>query len=343
MHKSISPSRFEHELAAHVRHLVEQDAFSGVVLVARGDQALFSAACGLAERNFGVPVTRETRFNLGSMNKMFTAVAIGRLVARGDLSFDDTLDRFLSPDWLDPRWLAKIRIGHLLNHASGLGNYFDERFFATSRDRYRSIEDYRPLIAVERPTFEPGTKNLYSNSGFMLAGAVIEAATGRSYFDFVRENVYQPAGMHDTDCYHVDAVTPNLAVGYTRRVDDGQALWESNLFKHVIRGGPAGGGFSTAADLLRFDRALRDERLLPRAILETLWTPRPVDGLYGYGFRIRRAPLGRVVGHAGIFPGISTRLDMHLEAGVTAVVLSNVDHGAEDVSDKIDGLLPHLE
>ncbi len=330
-----SASSFARELSAFLEPRVERDAFSGAVLVAHHGRVQFRQAYGLAERNFQVANRPETRFNLGSMNKMFTAVAIAQLVQRGQLDLQDTLDRWLSSDWLAADVLARIRVIHLLNHSSGLGNYFNERFLRASRSEFRKLADYRRLIVDDSPRFEPGSATRYSNTGYMLLGAVIEQVSGVDYFEFVRERIYAPAAMSDSDCYELDAVTPNLAVGYTRN----GPRWENNLFKHVIRGGPAGGGFSTVDDLLRFDRALRTGTLLPLELAERLWTPLNAQDAYGLGFALRREPLGRVVGHAGNFPGISTQLDMYLDSGHTVVVLANMDNVASDVRDRIQRLL----
>jgi CubicO group peptidase (beta-lactamase class C family) len=215
----------------------EEQQFSGAVLVAKDGQPLFKAAYGLADRSFEMPNRVDTKFNLGSMNKMFTAVAIAQLAERKKLSFDDPVGKYLT-DWLPAEVAQRITIAHLLTHTSGLGSYFNDTFTKSSRELYRRVDDHKPLVTGEKLQFEPGTRWSYSNTGFLLLGAIIEKVTGRSYFDHVRDNVYKPAGMADTDCYDMDDVVPNLAIGYTRMT----GRWKSNLFMHVIKGGPAGGG-----------------------------------------------------------------------------------------------------
>jgi CubicO group peptidase (beta-lactamase class C family) len=234
-----------------------------------------------------------------------------------------------------------VRVKHLLTHTSGLGSYFNETFERSSRELFRRVEDYRVLVRPETLLFEPGTRWSYSNTGMLVAGAVVEKASGQDYFDYVREHIYAPAGMTGTDCYELDKVNPNLAVGYERRVLDGRAVYKNNLFRHVLRGGPAGGGYSTVEDLLRFDRALRAGQLVKPATLEQLWKVYPELGSedYGLGFGVEQTPLGKVVGHSGGFFGISSELAIYVDAGYTFAVLTNQGDAAMPVSQLVRRLL----
>ena len=326
------------QLVEHLKNYLEQAAaveqFSGAVLIAKDGQPLFKAAYGLADRSFNVPNRVDTKFNLGSMNKMFTAVAVAQLAEKGKLSFDDPISGYLT-GWLAEDITQKIKIYHLLTHTSGLGSYFNEKFMKSSRELYRKVDDYKPLVADEKLAFEPGTKWSYSNTGFLLLGAIIEKVTGQSYFDYVRENIYKRAGMPNTDCYEMDDVVPNLAIGYARP----GGKWKNNLFMHVIRGGPAGGGFSTVDDLLNFDIALRNHKLLNPEYTKLMLTAKPERNSpqYGYGFQVEDNP--RVVGHSGGFPGISSNLSMFLDSGYTLAVLSNQDAGSVDIVELFKGML----
>jgi hypothetical protein len=147
--------------------------------------------------------------------------------------------------------------------------------------------------------------------------------------------------MINSDCYDMDEPVPNLAIGYTK--DAGE--WKNNLYMHVIRGGPAGGGFSTVEDLLNFDIALRSAKLLSPESTEMLWSPKPELNSpdYGFGFRISGEPDNRIVGHGGGFPGISAMLDMYLDSGYMVAVLSNYDGAASTVATKIQELIGRLE
>lgn len=305
--------------------LASADGFSGAYLLARGDKVLFAGAYGEANKDFGVPNTLDTRFNLGSMNKMFTAVAIAQLVEAGKLSFDDPVSKFL-PDLLAPGAAEKIRIKHLLTHSGGLGSHFTEKFVSASRANFRSTADYLELIRGAEPAFEPGTRSEYSNAGFLVLGRIVEIASGRDYHDYVREKIYLPAGMTSTGEFELDKVNKKLAIGYERSFGEAGKSYRNNIFEHVIRGGPAGGGYSTAGDLHRFGTALLAGRLVSREMVKTLTTPKPELGSkdYGYGFAV--SPDGRVVGHSGGFPGISSNLDILPATGQVMVILSNYGH-----------------
>jgi CubicO group peptidase (beta-lactamase class C family) len=144
----------------------------------------------------------------------------------------------------------------------------------------------------------------------LLMGAVIEKVSGMDYFDYVRQHVTGPLGMTSTDCYELDAVTPNLAVGYQGQRTPQGAVIRNNVFAHVLRGGPAGGGYSTVQDLFRFGEGLRGGKLLSASSLRQIWSPHPEVSSpgYGYGFFTETSPVGRIVGHSGGFTGISAYL-----------------------------------
>jgi CubicO group peptidase (beta-lactamase class C family) len=333
------------ELKAFVERLADADAFSGTVLLARDGEMLFKGAYGLASKRFMVPNRIDTKFNLGSMNKMFTGVAIAQLVQKGELSLDDPLSEFLSEDWLPLAITERIKIKHLLTHTSGLGSYFNDKFAESSRLLFRELDDYKSLVAEDTLAFEPGTDRRYSNTGMFLLGVVIEKVTGQSYFDYVRESIYEPAGMTNTGCYEMDKPVPNLAIGYSKEGSGDEPEWTNNIFKHVVKGGPAGGGFSTVEDLLKFDVALRSHRLLDPEYTEMVWTGKPELNSpdYGFGFGVSGTPENRIVGHAGGFPGINSNLSMFLDTGFTSVVMSNYDMGAHPIASKIEELLGRMK
>lgn len=316
------------KLEDHLTNLAEQDLFSGSVLVARNNLVLFQGAYGWASRAYSAPNKVDTRFNLGSMNKMFTAVAIAQLVQAGRVALTDTVGKFL-PTWPQPA-ASTVTVHHLLTHTSGMGAFWNQQF-EERKVRLRTVPDFLTLFQNDPLAFEPGARFAYSNNGFVVLGTIIEQVTGQSYFDYVREHIYQPAGMTDTDCYDVDDDVPNLATGYTRTSALGTVHADrrfSNILQHVAKGGPAGGGFSTAPDLLRFATAMQEHRLLDAAHTELVLTGK-VDAFpgtkYGYGFIDDRSNGTRVVGHSGGFPGINSSLDMYVDLGYTVIVMSNYD------------------
>jgi CubicO group peptidase (beta-lactamase class C family) len=326
-------------LQQYVTALAGADAFSGSVLLARDGKVLYSAAFGTANKDFNAPNTIDTRFNLGSMNKMLTSVSIAQLVEQGKLSYDDPLSKFLRA-YPSAAAARKVTIRHLLTHTSGLGSYLNDEFFRSSRDRYRTVDDMMQLAQGDSLAFEPGTRWSYSNTGMLVLGKVIEVVTGQDYFDYVRAHVTKPLGMSRTDAYELDRVNDNLAVGYEKEYEeDGAKRYRNNVFMHVMRGGPAGGGYSTAPDLLRFAEGLKAGKLVSPATYEQMTTPKPAvnSPRYGYGFQLN--PQLGIVGHSGGFPGISSNLDIFKGTGYVAVVMANYGDAGQPVVDKVRALV----
>lgn len=332
------------ELERFIKKLAKEDLFSGSILLAKDGVILFEGAFGMANKDFNVPNRIDTKFNLGSMNKMFTAVAIAQLVEKGKLSYEDPLAKFI-PDFPNPEAAKKIQIKHLLTHTSGLGGYFTQRYQNMSRANLRTLDDMMAMVRQDEKDvqFEPGSKWQYSNTGMMVLGKVIEIVSGQSYYDYVREIIYKPAGMTNTDCYELDKVNNNLAIGYDKRYTDSGVEWTNNIFAHVMRGGPQGGGYSTAEDLLKFDHALRSGKLISPASFKLISTAKPElnSPEYGYGFSIDAKR--NVVGHSGGFPGISSNLDMYLDSGWTAIVMSNYSRGSGPATTKMGSLIDAVD
>lgn len=335
----LTPLQVGQELGAAVKKLADADVFSGTVLLAKDGVLVFKGTFGVANKDFNVPNRLDTKFNLGSMNKMFTAVAIAQLVERGKLSFEDPLSKFL-PEFPDKESAQKIKIKHLLTHTAGLGGYFSEKWDESSRALYRTVDDMmQRAVTDEKPLFEPGSRWQYSNTGMLVLGKVIEKVSGQSYYDYVRENIAKPAGMSNTDCYELDHVNPNLAIGYEKQYGNGGVTFVNNIFSHVMRGGPQGGGYSTVEDLLKFAIALRANKLVGAEYVKQLLSAKPDlnSPTYGYGFQID--PALQVAGHGGGFLGISSNLDMFLGNGWTAIVMSNYGQGARPVQQKMRELV----
>jgi CubicO group peptidase (beta-lactamase class C family) len=334
-------------LDAFLKPLVAADAFSGSVLVAKDGKVVYRKAFGMANRAWNAKNQPDTKFNLGSMNKMLTSVAIAQLMEQGKLGWEDNLGTFL-PDWPNKDAQQKVKLSHLLTHSSGMGDYFNDDFVKSSRDRFRTVSDYFPLYADKPLAFEPGSRFQYSNGGFMTLGAVVEKVSGKDYFTYIRENIYKPAGMTNSDSYDLDEDIPNLATGYTyERSLDGRSAGPrkrySNIFLHVIKGGPAGGGYSTVDDLLQFDQALRKGKLIKKETFERILTANGAEKnetradkrAYGFGFQTDWRNGQQIVGHSGGFPGINSNLDMYLDSGWTVVVLCNYDNVASLVSERL--------
>jgi CubicO group peptidase (beta-lactamase class C family) len=297
------------QITAAVDKAAAEDKFSGVVLVAKAGTPLLSRAWGMADPAKGIANRPDTKFNLGSINKIFTHVAIGQLAAAGKLSLTDTISKHL-PDLPVPS-ADKITIEQLLQHRSGLGDIFGPKFMA-SHASIRKLSDYVPLFAGAPLQFEPGADQKYSNAGFIVLGLIIEKVSGQSYYDYVRDHITKPAGMTDTASYAVDEEVPNRAIGMTKRGPEGPLdKRQSNINTLPARGSSAGGGYSTAADLLRFSQALLGDKLLPKR-----WTDWMFSGKFD-------APGHRNIGVAGGSPGVNAVLE--IEPPYTVIVMSNFD------------------
>lgn len=319
-----------HELQSYFDSLATENKLSGVLLVAKDGATVASKAVGVANKTTGAKIDLNTKFNLGSMNKMFTAVAIAQLAQAGRLSFTDTVGKHL-PDYPNRAVADKVTLHHLLTHTSGLGMYWNEKFMA-QREKLLTVALHLPLFASDPFAFTPGERFQYSNSGYMVLGAIVEKASGQDYYGYVKEHIYKPGGMRDTGFYEPGKETPNLAIGYSKMSPDGKPLEEArdNTNLREVKGGPAGGGYSTAPDLVKFHQTLLSYKLLDKKHTELVITGK-VDGprgsRYGYGFGDINAGGKRSVGHNGGAPGIAANLEMYPDSGYTAVALMNTDPG----------------
>lgn len=320
--RRVPPGELPKAIAAIFDERAARDEFSGAVLVAKDGAPVFEKAYGLADAEHKTPNRVDTKFNLGSMNKMFTAVAVVQLAEAGKLSFDDRVGKLL-PDYPNRDVAEKVTVRDLLTHTSGLGSFWNAKF-DERRTSVRSVADYLALFADDPLLFEPGSRFEYSNAGYVVLGAIVEKVTGERYDDYVREHVYAPAGMKDTAAYAIDERVPNLAVGYT--TEGGTARHENTAFLPG-RGGPAGGGYSTVEDLTRFARALVGHKLLDAMTTDLATAGKGADPAdsYGYGFGNRTVGGKRYFGHNGGAPGIGSELMIFPDSGYTVAVMTNRD------------------
>jgi CubicO group peptidase (beta-lactamase class C family) len=307
-------------LTAYAEQRAKNDQFSGAVLVARNGKVLLEKAWGLADREAGTPVTVDTQFRLGSMNKMFTAVATLQLVEAGKLALNDPIGKYLT-DYPNKDVASKVTVRHLLTHTGGTGDFFGPQF-AAHRLELREHSDYVKLYGSRPLTHEPGAEFRYSNYGFILLGALIEKVTGMSYYEHVRSKIFQPAGMTSTDSLPETEAVPKRAKGYMER----GGKWVPNTDTLPWRGIAAGGGYSTVGDLLRFAQALESGKLISKAMLAEATKPQAEQ--YGYGFGIQQDP--RWYGHNGGAPGMNGDLRVYPQLGYVLVCLSNLDPPAAE-------------
>lgn len=316
--------------------LARQGRFSGVVLGAVQGRPVLAKAWGMADRAAGRANRLDTRFNIASAGKMFTTVAIGQLLDEGKLSLDDRLSQHL-PDFR-PDFGRTVTIGQLLTHQSGLGSFFVSPRWEARRASIRTVDDYLELVRDEQPRFAPGQRYEYSNSGFVLLSAVIERLTGQDYYDAIRTRVFAQAGMTGSGYPLWDEPADDLAIPYTNGCfarPPGQCTpgaWTDARASAGVRGGPAGGAFSTAPDLHVFVEALKSGKLLKPATLDRFKAEQgkmtrqggPIDA---FGFGLGRLTIhGRPSwGHNGGTIGAQAQVDVMEDAPVTLIVLANQD------------------
>lgn len=305
-----------------IDHLVKSNDFAGCVTVTDHSKTVFNECRGLADQRFSVPIDQETKFHIGSVGKMFTAVAIGQLVEAGKLSWDTTVDTLL-PEYPDQAAAKNITVWQLLHHTSGLGDFMVPAYFA-QREKFIDAVDYLDLIAKQPMVGEPGKEWSYSNSGYVLLGRIIENVSHQRYDDYIQQHVFAPANMQASGFDRLEEVTPKLAVGYYR---DGIFAndWKTDWAKIQWKGGPAGGGYSNNTDLLRFANALRTGRLVKPATLAKMFDdPAPAGpGGYAAGFGDRLSHGSPIRGHSGGIEGTTANLQMVWNTNAAVALTSN--------------------
>jgi CubicO group peptidase (beta-lactamase class C family) len=326
----VTDADLQRVLSDSVAGLAARDEFSGIVVVARGTDLIASASAGFANRESKTRVTAETQFTLGSMGKMFTAAAVGQLVDRRALSFQDVVGKFF-PQYPNVTVRNSVTVGMLLSHTGGLGDFLDRRTPEMMTRGVTRADQFVPLFSNDEPRFPPGSGWSYSNAGLALAGAIVEQVSGEAYPDYLRAHIFKPAGMTRSDPNNIPHDDPGLVTPYTNRSPGGAPGAWHEAPRDI--GSPAGGAISTALDLVRFADALRRGRLVSAETWRAMTTPRgtpPQGRRYGYAIEIVTESGQTVVGHGGGFPGVSTHLYIVLGSPYTIVALANQDPPAAE-------------
>ena len=353
-------------LAGEAERNTKADEFSGVVLVAKNGKVVFQHAYGDADREQKLANTLDTKFHFGSIGKMITGIAVLQLVQAGKLKLDGTVGSYLHN--YPNQQVAQVTIQQLLTHTGGTGDFMGPEYLAR-RNGIKTHADYLSLLGTRDVSFTPGSRHEYSNYGYLLLGRIIEVVSGQSYYDYVAEHIFKPAGMISTGYTPEDQPEPLRAIAYSRRdqplliqrgppTNDGappmrlpplegdrgmhdrpreenrQMPWRSAANQLDYRGTAAGGGFSTAGDLLKFTSALMNYQLLDRghtqmAITGKVDTGRP--GLkYAYGFEDENRDGIRRIGHGGGSGGQNAWLGIYPTSGYVVITLANLDPPAAD-------------
>ena len=299
-----------------IRASSDADAFSGAVLVARDGRILLDQGYGLANREWNIPNDGDVKFRLGSLSKQFTAVAIMLLNQQGKLDLDAPIKTWL-PD-APAAWDA-ITPRHLLSHTAGVPNFTAFSDFEAQKTRPATMSQ---LIARfrDRPLdFAPGSRFAYSNSGYVLLSAIIEAASGQTYADFVAANLFQPLGMSDSGYDRHDVILPRRASGYAPGAD---GVVNADYVDMSIPTG-AGALYSTTHDLLKWEQGLFGGRLLNAQSMTALTTP--VRNGYAMGLMVSEADGKRLVWHNGAIEGFNTYMAYDPGDRTAVIVLGNLN------------------
>jgi D-alanyl-D-alanine carboxypeptidase len=303
---------------------VASDRFSGTIIVQRHGKVIYSSALGLADRAAKVPVTMETQLRIGSANKMFTSVGILQQVEKGRIALDAPVGTYLE-DYPNAEFARTVTIRQLLSHTGGAGDIFTPEYEA-KRLQVRTLADYVTLFGNRPPDTSAEGRNAYANYGFVLLGRILEAVSGEDYYAYVQRHIFAPAGMTHTASLPEDVPVPKRSHGYTKV--GGKLVDNANTLPY--RGSAAGGGYTTAGDLIRFANALRSGNLLSRAMLAQATSAQRPDGWYGFGFFIGGQGPGRNWGHGGGAPGMNAALRIFPELDAVVVSLANLDGPAAD-------------
>jgi CubicO group peptidase (beta-lactamase class C family) len=271
MSSDVDFSSLQDVVAAHTAN-----GFAGAIRISAGQDVIFSGAYGPASRRWPVPVTEETRFDVASVTKLFTSVAVLQEVAAGVLDLDVPITAYV--DLTGTTISDRVTLRHLLTHTSGIADDADEEAGESYEDLWRDranytvtqTADFLPQFAFKPPLFEPGAGCRYCNCGFVLAGLALERATGMSYRDAVRAQVFARAGMDRSGFFDMRDDEPDVAEGWEQN-DDGS--WRRNIYSYPPIGSPDGGAHCTAADLVRFMQAVRAGSLLPDWLTRDFLTP----------------------------------------------------------------------
>jgi CubicO group peptidase (beta-lactamase class C family) len=316
--------RLEQELGPWLDTQAKSGAFSGVVYVARNGTPIYSAAYGLADREANRPNRIETPFNLGSMNKMWTAIAIAQLVEQGKVDLDATVGKYV-PDMPNHDIRDQVKVRHLLSHTSGMGSYM-RKGFLRNKTFVTKMSDYIPYYADEPLSFRPGERMQYSNAGFAVLGLIIERVSGQSFYDYMKKNIIDKAGLKHAAYIDRRSHPGDLAVGYTQPDGGGALMPNWDLIEQ--HSGPAGGAYANAPDLVAFSRALWSGKLVSQDLVRQFTTGQVAMGpqmQYAFGFGTGAIGKWRQVGHNGGIAGANAEFMMFPDQGIDVVVLANMD------------------
>lgn len=305
-------------------------SFRGCVLVRRNGEELLRACQGMRDLPNELPNGIDTRFPTASAGKAFVAVAILQLIEQGRLDFEDTIGELLPYDLgeIDPN----ITVRQLLNHTSGVPDYFDESVMDDYAELWADFPNYRirrnsdlfPLFFEKPMLYTPGERFQYNNSGYVMLAAIIEQITGLPFDEHLQSAVFDPAGMTRTGYFELDRLPGNCANAYIW--DDARQEYYSNIFCVDAKGTGCGGAFTTVGDAAKFWDALYGGRLLSDAFVEMMTCIQAEaqwEDPYGLGLWLKRRDDAILPYFTGCDPGVSFISMRDPETGLEITAVSN--------------------
>ncbi|MGB5941859.1 MAG: serine hydrolase domain-containing protein [Leeuwenhoekiella sp.] len=315
--------------------LYKQNLFNGNVLIAENGNIIFNKSYGIANKEKELDLNEGTIFELASVSKQFTAMAIVQLVKEGKLNYDDTISKFIP----ELSFYNTITIENLLYHTSGLPDYFNLADEYWDKSKIATNQDILNLFAQQEPElyFETSTDYEYSNTGYMILASIIEKVSGLAYGDYLKKSIFKPAKMENTFVYnrrYAPKKIENLAVGYIYSDSLQVTHLPDNMTDYdfvTYLDGIVGDGMvnSNVKDLYNWDRILRTEKLVNQSdkerIFQSLKFFDSIPTGYGYGWYIvEDVKFGKYVKHSGGWPGFVTHIERHLDSDKTIIVLQNI-------------------
>ncbi len=341
-----------HELAAVIEETAREVGYSGVVSARVGSDEPIVCAFGHEDRARGIPITAESRFAIASGAKTFTAVAVCQLVERGALTLDTRLRDCLDVDF--PKASTDVTVRQLLQHTSGMPDYFDEEVMSDYEELWRDrpmysikrLHDFLPLFREAPMKDAPGDQFSYNNAGYIVLGLIVEQASGMRFDEYVVQNVFAPVGMKASGYFETDRLPDKVALGYIEDPDESARGWRTNFFAVPIVGGSDGGVFVSAGDLDLFWVALSAGRLVSDAMQREMQQPLTATGEtdhgthYGRGFWLTLQGEETVaVFMIGGDPGVEFYSALFPRTGARLTLLANSERGAVALRRKLRSLL----
>ncbi|NLV35918.1 MAG: serine hydrolase [Clostridiaceae bacterium] len=312
------------------------EKFSGVISIVQGGKSIFQGEYGFADKANETPNRIDTRFGTASAGKVFVATAILSLIEQNMISFDTTIGEVLKFDLkqIDPG----ITIRQLLNHTSGIPDYFDESvmdnyeelWVDTPNYRIRKSSDLIPLFINKPMMYPKGERFQYNSTGYVVLGLIIEELTGKAFDVYLKETIFNTCKMTDTGYFEFDRLPARCANSYI--FDSERNEYRTNIYSVDAKGSGAGGAFTSAHDVEKFWTALINEELINKESLEMMFSPQVTQGCYGFGVWLLN---GKIPSFQGCDPGANFITSYDLDKQLIVTILSNVDYDVELLHNKI--------